>query len=101
MDEMIQFSMANRTLDAAPDTMVLLTGDGSGYTDGKDFIKQLEHAHKHGWKIEVVSWDAGCNRYLRQFAEKNGVYPSIAHWSQLTNRPRSSTTNAGRIEPAH
>ncbi len=38
---------------------------------------QLERAHNHGWKIEVVSWDAGCNRYLRQFAEKNGVYRSL------------------------
>jgi hypothetical protein len=74
VDEMIQFSMANRVLDAAPGTMVLLTGDGSGYGGGKGFIKQLERAHNHGWHIEVVSWDAGCNRFLRKFARKNGVY---------------------------
>jgi hypothetical protein len=77
VDEMIQFSMANRILDAAPGTMVLLTGDGSGYGGGKGFIKQLERAHNHGWQIEVVSWDAGCNRFLRKFAKKNGVYRAL------------------------
>ena len=77
VDEVIQLAMANRVLDAKPGTMVLLTGDGSGYTDGKGFLTQLERAHNHGWAIEVVSWDAGCNRYLRQFAQKNGVYRSL------------------------
>jgi hypothetical protein len=75
VDEMIQLSMANRVLDqAAPGTMVLLTGDGSGYQDGRGFIKQLERAHKHGWAVEVVSWDAGCNRFLKQFAQQHGSY---------------------------
>ena len=78
VDQIIQLSMANRILDCdAPGTMVLLTGDGSGYSDGKGFIKQLERAHKRGWKVEIVSWDAGCNRHLRQFADENGVYRSL------------------------
>jgi hypothetical protein len=77
VDEVIQLSMANRILDAKAGTVVLLTGDGSGYTDGKGFLKQLERAHNHGWAVEVISWDAGVNRYLRQFAEKNGVYRSL------------------------
>jgi hypothetical protein len=78
VDEIIQLRMANRVLAApAPGRMVLLTGDGSGYTDGKGFITQLELAHKHGWEIEVVSWDAGCNRYLRQFAQTNGTYRAL------------------------
>ena len=75
VDEMIQLAMANRVLDeSTPATMILLTGDGSGYQDGKGFIKQLERAHKRGWKIEVISWDSGCNRYLKQFAQQNGSY---------------------------
>lgn len=78
VDEVIQLQMANRVLDIAPpETMVLLTGDGSGYTDGKGFIKQLERAKKHGWNIEVVSWDGGCNRYLKAFAEANGTYRAL------------------------
>ena len=42
VDESIHLAMANRILDcASPETVVLLTGDGSGYSDGKGFIKQL------------------------------------------------------------
>lgn len=78
VDEVIQLEMANRVLDISPPgTMVLLTGDGSGYTDGHGFIKQLERAHKHGWQIEVVSWNAGCNRRLKGFAQTNGAYREL------------------------
>ena len=78
VDEIIQLEMANRVLDAgAPETMVLLTGDGAGYADGQGFIKQLERAHKHGWEIEVVSWDGGCNRYLKAFAQAHGTYRAL------------------------
>lgn len=75
VDEIIQLEMANRVLDVAPpETMVLLTGDGSGYLDGQGFIKQLERAHHHGWTIEVISWDAGCNRHLKTFSQAHGSY---------------------------
>lgn len=75
VDEAIQLEMANRVLDITPpETMILLTGDGNGYSNGKGFIKQLERAHKHGWSVEVVSWDNGCNRQLKSFAQRNGVY---------------------------
>jgi hypothetical protein len=78
VDDSIHLAMANRILDCdTAGTIVLLTGDGSGYDDGKGFIKQLERAKKHGWAIEVISWDAGCNRYLKQFAETHGVYRSL------------------------
>ena len=75
VDEAIQLAMANRILDCdEPSKMVLLTGDGNGYDEGKGFIKQLERAVKHGWEIEVISWDTGCNRSLREFAQANGTY---------------------------
>jgi hypothetical protein len=75
VDEAIPLEMANRVLDVTvPETMVILTGDGSGYLDGKGFIRQLERAKRHGWGIEVISWDAGCNRHLKAFAQANGIY---------------------------
>ncbi len=78
VDEIIQLAMTERILDAKqPGTLVLLTGDGSGYIEGRGFIKQLERAHKHAWDIEVVSWDAGCNRHLKEFAQKYGTYRSL------------------------
>jgi hypothetical protein len=86
VDEMIQLEMANRILDVSPaETMVLLTGDGSGYLDGQGFISQLERARRHGWQIEVVSWDAGCNRHLRAFADQYGTYrPLEPAYEQVT-----------------
>jgi hypothetical protein len=78
VDEAIQLQMANRILDCTtPSHLVLLTGDGSGYSDGKGFIKQLERAINHKWTIEVVSWDNGCNRHLKKFAQDNGAYRSL------------------------
>jgi hypothetical protein len=78
VDEIIQLEMANRVLDVTPpQTISLLTGDGAGYQDGVGFIKQLERAHRHGWQVEVVSWDGGCNRKLRKFAETHGAYRSL------------------------
>lgn len=78
VDESIHLAMANRILDAdTPGTIVLLTGDGSGYNDGKGFIKQLERAVKHGWQIEVISWDKGCNRHLKTFATEKGKYRAL------------------------
>src|SRR5258707_11930298 len=57
VDEVIQLEIAHRVLDIdPPGILILLTGDGSGYTDGRGFIKELERAHKRGWQIEVVSW---------------------------------------------
>lgn len=78
VDETIQLRIANRLLDVdEPETIVLLTGDGAGFGDGKGFIKQLERALKRGWTIEVISWDIGCNGKLREFAMKNGIYTPL------------------------
>ncbi len=78
VDEAIQLAMANRLLDMPkPETFVLLTGDGTGYNQGKGFIAALERAVKKGCKIEVVSWDAGINKNLKRFAETHGRYTSL------------------------
>ena len=76
VDEVIQLAMVNRALDICPkhETFILLTGDGAGYGQGKGFIKQLERVLKLGNKIEVASWDDGCNSRLKDFAKANGVY---------------------------
>jgi hypothetical protein len=67
--------MANQVLEVTPpETMVLLTCDGNGYAQGRGFLRQLELVQRHGWQIEVASWDAGCNGNLRAFAQANGVY---------------------------
>jgi hypothetical protein len=55
----------------------------------------FERAHNNGWTIEVVSWDACCNRHLKAFAEKNGTYRSLEPvYEQVT-----FINNGRRVKP--
>ena len=57
VDEILHLKIANAILDyAAPQTLVIASGDGrlSGY--GTSFPGQAERALKAGWNVEVWSW---------------------------------------------
>lgn len=78
VDEAIHKTMLERIVDVkTPETIVLLTGDGSGYAQGKGFIRQLERAVDYHWAIEVISWNIGCNKRLREFASYYGTYREL------------------------
>ncbi|QWA09149.1 hypothetical protein GTU79_17010 [Sodalis ligni] len=56
VDQAIHFAMLSRIVDSEkPGTMVLLTGDGNGYQDGKGFIIQLERALKKAGKSKFIA----------------------------------------------
>jgi len=74
VDMSLQTNMFRVAFDNDPGTMVLLTGDGSGSTLGKGFLADLKRIHNHGWNIEVYAWESTCNRYLKEFAEQNGIF---------------------------
>lgn len=57
--------------------MVLLTGDGSGYSQVGGFHTALELLHKMGWGIELLSWRHSCKRLMRECAETNGVFIAL------------------------
>jgi hypothetical protein len=40
-------------------------------------LSPSDRAHNRGWQIEVISWDAGCNRYLRHFGQQHGIYRAL------------------------
>ena len=86
VDESIQLAMAHRLLDISkPEEMILVTGDGAGYGEGRGFIASLERAVKNSCTIEVVSWDAGVNKRLKRFAQTNGTYvPLEPGYDQIT-----------------
>lgn len=85
VDEVLQLGMANAVLDYAPGTMLLLTGDGSGSTEGRGFLTQLQRARKHGWQIEVASWAASCNRLLKDYAQQEGQFLRLDdHYADVT-----------------
>lgn len=60
-----------------PGVVVLLTGDGAGYSEGRGFHTVLELLHNNGWRIEVLSWQHSCNKGMREWAESNGVFISL------------------------
>lgn len=60
VDELLHLAMANTLLDhPGPDTMVLLSGDGSGSEGGSSFPSQLRRALERGWSVEVYAWESG------------------------------------------
>ncbi|MEI7606013.1 MAG: NYN domain-containing protein [Rhodospirillaceae bacterium] len=94
---------------STPGTIVLVTGDGNGFRDGKGFIPTLMAAHKRGWKFEVVAWDYGCNPTLREYATQFGIFrsldPAFDQVTFVTQRPRrsfprdSATARASLVPP--
>ena len=55
-----------------PETIILLTGDGAGYYQGK-----VETLKLVGWKIELLSWNRSCNVRLRQWVIENGFFTPL------------------------
>ena len=103
VDQCLQVHMLRALADAKePAVAVLMTGDGAGYLDGAGFHADLERMAKKGWGIEVISWDIACNKRLKTWAQKEGVYIPLENYYQsvtfieqgrhskpvsLTNRP--------------
>jgi hypothetical protein len=74
VDQALQVHMLRALVDQPPGVAVLLTGDGAGYERGAGFLADLERMHHGGWAVEVLAWNDSCNRYLRSWAEKHGLY---------------------------
>ena len=74
VDQCLQVHMLRAVTDNPPGVAVLLTGDGAGYEEGIGFRADLERMYKHGWGIEVLSWNAACNRGLKGWAQSVGAY---------------------------
>jgi hypothetical protein len=78
LDQCLQVHMLRTLADSEePAVAVLLTGDGAGYEDGAGFHADLERMARRGWGIEVLSWEAACNRRLKTWAQQAGVYIAL------------------------
>jgi hypothetical protein len=72
VDEALHLKIANALLDyEAPQTLVLMTGDGASTEIGTSFFAQSERALKRGWSVELWSWRATRNG---RWAELIGMY---------------------------
>ena len=86
-DKLLQLQMIRDALDnnGDPGVAVVLTGDGAGYLTGAGFHSDLERMHKKGWRIEVLSWLHSCNKRMRQWAEKKGIFvPLDDYYESIT-----------------
>jgi hypothetical protein len=58
VDEILHLKICESVLDnpGRPGTIVLATGDAAEaeYSDG--FLRTIERALEHGWKVELMSW---------------------------------------------
>ena len=94
LDQWLQLRMLESALDyyEDPGIMVLLTGDGAGYNEGRGFHRTLERMHRRGWKVEVLSWIHSCNQRMQEWVEANGVFvPLDDYYAAVTytNEPRA------------
>ncbi len=84
-DQYLQLRMLEDAADHAPSTMVVLTGDGAGYSEGHGFYRNIERIHNMGWKIELLSWIQSCHRAMRAWVEQNGVFiPLDDYYKSIT-----------------
>ena len=86
-DRILQQSMMEDALDhiADPGIATLLTGDGAGYLERQGFHSTLERMHRHGWRVEILSWGHCCNPRMKEWAEENGIFvPLDDYYESIT-----------------
>jgi hypothetical protein len=104
IDQALQTRMLRLGYDYnPPETLVLLSGDGSGYEENTGFFADAKRLHSIGWNVEILSWADHCKRVMKTWAEENGVFVPLDQFYgavtflthdrngsrlDLTNRPR-------------
>ena len=75
-DQILQLQMLQDGIDhsADPGVAVILTGDGKGRDRGDGFYANAERLQKLGWGVEILAWESGCHRGMREWAKSNGVF---------------------------
>lgn len=75
VDQALQTRMLRLGYDYnPPETIVLLSGDGSGIEQNIGFFADLKRMHNIGWSVEILSWRDHCKRVMREWAEANALF---------------------------
>lgn len=79
VDQAIQLYMYRHTKKYRnnPGTIILCTGDGSGFNEDKGFLFDIKGFIEDGWGLILYSWDAACHKQLKRFAEEHGSYKKL------------------------
>jgi hypothetical protein len=98
IDQALQTRMLRLGYDYdPPETLVLLTGDGSGFEEGTGFFADAKRLHRIGWAVEIVAWKDHCKRVMSDWAQANGVFVPLDNFygsvTFLNHVRRSSPLN--------
>jgi hypothetical protein len=106
-DEMLQNAIYRTIFRAgAPGTIVLATGDGAGWSEGRGFCEALRAARERCFGVEVVSFNGALNGRLRALARAFGAmipldpfYDSVAFLEGLRPARPSSLVHRPSAAP--
>lgn len=88
VDELLHLKMANALLDyRAPQTLVIVTGDGAKSEFGTSFTEYVKRASKAGWDSVVWSWSRNLSpRFKHLIADgvRLKVHSLDAYYEQVT-----------------
>lgn len=81
-DQWLQLRMLEDMADHIddPGIVVLLTGDGAGYNEGRGFHRTLERMHRLNWRVELLSWEHSTNQRMLEWVEINGVFVPLDNY---------------------
>lgn len=78
VDQALQTRMLRLGYDFdPPETLVLMSGDGSGFETGIGFFADIKRLHRIGWNVEVLSWHDHCKREMRDWAKDSATFVSL------------------------
>jgi hypothetical protein len=107
-DELLQNAIYRTMFRApAPGIIVLATGDGAGWREGRGFCETVRAARRNGFGVEIVSYEASLNRRLRAFANEVGAvialdsfYESLTFLSGLRSVRPPSLIHRPTVQPS-
>jgi len=99
VDQALQTRMLRLGYDYnPPETIVLLSGDGSGNENGVGFFADVQRLHKFGWNIEIMAWRDNCARVMREWAETNGVFIDLGDFYGQVTFLHKAGRNASQLD---
>ena len=59
-----------------PGTAILLVGDpdGGGFRRDIGFRSDIARMLRRGWGVELLSWERGCGKKMKEWARENGIF---------------------------
>lgn len=75
VDQALQTRMLRLGYDYDPhETIILLSGDGSGFEEGTGFFADIKRLHKISWNVEVLARSDHCEKDMNKRAVENALF---------------------------